>query len=60
MGRAYKLQLYVHTKPDGTKGRQYFITLPTSLVDARDWKKHQELEWKMDGMGNLILRPKTA
>lgn len=38
------------------KGGQYFITVPRNIVRMKDWKKGQELLWREDGKGNLVLK----
>lgn len=37
---------------------RYSITVPTPLVKALGWSKQDELEWKLDNKGQLILLKK--
>lgn len=39
---------------------QYVITVPKNLVNAKGWKKGQDLEWKINDKGNLELEEKEA
>lgn len=39
-------------------GKQFFITLPNSIVRLKGWVKGDDLEFKEDGKGNLILKKK--
>jgi hypothetical protein len=34
---------------------QFFITVPRSLVRAKDLEKGQDLSWKLDNIGRLFL-----
>ncbi len=34
---------------------QKVITIPKHLAEAKDWEKGQEVEWKINGKGNLEL-----
>lgn len=37
---------------------QFFVSIPNSIARLKDWKKGEELEFKEDGKGNLILKKK--
>lgn len=39
-------------------GKQFFITLPNSVIRLKGWVKGDVLELKEDGKSNLILRKK--
>ena len=38
------------------KNGQAVITVPKSMVEAKDWKDGQELDWKLNNKGNLELK----
>lgn len=35
--------------------KQFFITLPNSIIRAKGWKKGDIIEAKIDGRGNIYL-----
>jgi hypothetical protein len=37
---------------------QVFITVPKAIYKAKGFKSGQELDWVIDNLGNLILKPK--
>jgi bifunctional DNA-binding transcriptional regulator/antitoxin component of YhaV-PrlF toxin-antitoxin module len=37
-------------------GKQYQITVPKKLVEAKNWEKGEELKWELNDNGNLELR----
>ena len=37
-------------------GKQYKITLPKSIVEAKGWKKGDELKLEIDEKGNLVIK----
>lgn len=37
--------------------RQFFITLPSSIVKAKGWKKGDSLDIVLDNKGNLFIKP---
>jgi len=39
---------------------QLFITLPSAIAQAKGFKKGMELEYVIDNLGNLLLRPKQG
>jgi antitoxin component of MazEF toxin-antitoxin module len=41
------------------KTGQLLITIPRAIATAKEFKKGQELEYIIDNLGNLSLRPKT-
>ncbi|MDO8339904.1 MAG: hypothetical protein Q7T16_04580 [Candidatus Burarchaeum sp.] len=58
MSKTYKLQCSRHKREDGKEARAYFITVPTSTIDQRQFREGQEFEWIINGDGQLVLRPK--
>ena len=36
--------------------KQYKLTLPKALVDAKGWKKGSEVKIELDGQGNIVLK----
>lgn len=38
--------------------KQYFITLPNQIIRAKEWKKGDIIDAKIDGKGNLVLMKK--
>ncbi|MBN1544342.1 AbrB/MazE/SpoVT family DNA-binding domain-containing protein [Candidatus Woesearchaeota archaeon] len=36
--------------------KQYKITLPKALVDAKGWKKGSRIKLELDGQGNIVLK----
>ena len=38
--------------------RQYFITLPNSIIRAKEWQKGDEIIAKIDSQGNIVLKKK--
>jgi antitoxin component of MazEF toxin-antitoxin module len=38
--------------------KQYKITLPKALVDAKGWQKGTEIKIELDSSGNLVLKLK--
>lgn len=38
------------------KNGQAVITVPKSMVEAKNWEDGQELEWKLNNKGNLELQ----
>ena len=48
---SYKLQVKEQTD-------QATITVPKSLRNAKGWEDGEELEWKLNGKGNLELKEK--
>jgi antitoxin component of MazEF toxin-antitoxin module len=36
------------------------ISIPKAICNAKDWKKGDELEFKIDNLGQVILRPKQV
>lgn len=40
-------------------GRQFMVTLPKALIDAKGWGKGDILEFTLDKNGNIILRRKN-
>jgi antitoxin component of MazEF toxin-antitoxin module len=41
------------------KTGQLVLTIPRAIAQAKSWKKGMELEFVIDNLGNLLLRPKT-
>ena len=39
---------------------QLVITVPSAIAKAKSMKGGDEVEWKIDNLGNLILRPKMT
>lgn len=37
------------------KNKQAMITVPKSMVEAKDWEDGQELDWKLNNKGHLEL-----
>jgi len=37
-------------------GKQYFLTLPNSIIRAKEWKKGDEIIAKIDHQGNIVLK----
>ena len=50
----YGIKLYMN-KATG----QAVLTLPAAIRQAKGWTNGQELEWVIDNMGQLILKPKA-
>jgi antitoxin component of MazEF toxin-antitoxin module len=42
------------------KTGQLLITIPRAIAQAKGFKKGQELEYVIDNLGNLILKPKQG
>ena len=38
------------------KNNQYKLTLPKALIEAKGWKKGDEIDIKLDENGNIILK----
>lgn len=38
------------------KNNQYKLTLPKVLLEAKGWKKGDEIEIRLDDKGNMLLR----
>ena len=36
--------------------KQYKVTVPKALVDAKGWKKSDELRFELDEKSNLVLK----
>jgi bifunctional DNA-binding transcriptional regulator/antitoxin component of YhaV-PrlF toxin-antitoxin module len=36
--------------------KQYKITLPKALIDAKGWKKGAEIKIELDSQGSIILK----
>lgn len=36
--------------------KQYKLTLPKALIDAKGWKKGSEIKVELDSQGNLVLK----
>lgn len=36
--------------------KQYFITLPNSIIRAKEWQKGDELTVKIDNQGNIVIK----
>lgn len=36
--------------------KQYKITLPKALIDAKGWKKGSSIKVELDQQGNILLR----
>ncbi|MFH1064206.1 MAG: AbrB/MazE/SpoVT family DNA-binding domain-containing protein [Candidatus Woesearchaeota archaeon] len=36
--------------------KQYKITLPKALIDAKGWSKGSEIKIELDGQGNIVLK----
>lgn len=36
--------------------KQYKLTLPKALIDAKGWKKGSEIKIELDAEGNILLR----
>ena len=36
--------------------KQYKLTLPKALIDAKGWKKGSEIKIELDAEGNIILK----
>ncbi len=36
--------------------KQYKITLPKALIDAKGWIKGAEIKIELDGQGNIVLK----
>ena len=36
--------------------KQYKITLPKALIDAKGWKKGSEVKISLDSKGDIVLR----
>ena len=49
----YPVKLYCNKKSG-----QSVLTLPVAIRKAKGWGHGQELEWIIDNMGQLILKPK--
>jgi len=43
-----------------SKKGQCFITIPQAIARAKGMKGGDEVEWKIDNLGQLILRPKLS
>jgi bifunctional DNA-binding transcriptional regulator/antitoxin component of YhaV-PrlF toxin-antitoxin module len=41
-----------------SKNNQYYITLPKLMVEAKGWKKGQELKIEFNHKGEFILKEK--
>ena len=41
-----------------SKKGQCFVTVPKAIARAKGWKGGDEVEWIIDNLGQLILRPK--
>ncbi|MBW2996707.1 AbrB/MazE/SpoVT family DNA-binding domain-containing protein [Candidatus Woesearchaeota archaeon] len=39
--------------------KQYKITLPKALIDAKGWSKGSEIKVELDQQGNLLLKLKN-
>lgn len=39
--------------------KQYKLTLPKALVDAKGWKKGSEIKIELDPQGNILLKRKN-
>ncbi len=42
-----------------TKNGQFFITLPSKLVMAKQWNKGDDIAAVLDSKGNLVLKHNT-
>jgi len=42
------------------KTGQLLITIPRAIAQAKGFKKGMELEYVIDNLGNLLLRPKQG
>ena len=40
--------------------KQYKITLPKALIDAKGWKKGSEVKIELDSEGNIVLKVRGA
>ncbi len=38
------------------QNKQYKLTLPKALIEAKGWQKGDEIELKLDEKGNIILK----
>lgn len=38
--------------------KQFFVTLPNAIVRAKQWNKGDDLDFEIDGKGNLVLKKK--
>lgn len=36
--------------------KQYKVTLPKALIDAKGWKKGDEIKIELDAQGSLVLK----
>ncbi len=36
--------------------KQYFLTLPNSIIRAKEWQKGDEIVAKIDREGNILLK----
>jgi antitoxin component of MazEF toxin-antitoxin module len=36
--------------------KQYKLTLPKALIDAKGWKKGSEIKVELDQQGNIVLK----
>ena len=36
--------------------KQYKITLPRAIVDAKGWKKGDQIKIELDSQGNLVIK----
>jgi hypothetical protein len=39
--------------------KQYKLTLPKALIDAKGWKKGAEIKIELDQQGNIVLKVKS-
>lgn len=39
--------------------KQYKVTLPKALIEAKGWEKGTELLVVLDDKGNIVLKPKS-
>ncbi len=51
MGYKSKIQLI-----DRGISRQYYVTLPSAIAQAMDFKKGESFEWNIEDKDTLILR----
>ncbi len=36
--------------------KQFIITIPKSIVDAKEWKKGDRIEFLIDEKGNILIK----
>ena len=41
-----------------TKDGQFFLNVPKAIATAKGWKKGMVIEFIIDNLGNIIIKPK--